>query len=216
MKRQFPIALAMLLLNALSASADGEAIFNADGPMVEPQRKALIMVMPDMAEKMIGGVDLHANLPGSDELGLGVRGQVMVFKTRSLAVSVEGIAEGHSVDGQGIFDLADGWGGGARVHLPLVSDGHNDALMVSPGVDFIFVQPGNHTGWFSAATPYSRVYLIGTNVDIAYLHLFFSHLGIQVGASAGMEVSLGGIDGQHQETRGKVYKRFGLFGGIVF
>ncbi|MBI3543750.1 MAG: hypothetical protein HY075_10805 [Deltaproteobacteria bacterium] len=179
-------------------------------------KKVLIMVLPDMADKVVAGVNLGIGMPVGAET-VGIRGKVFAYKNKSMALAFEGFAAGYSVGSSGIFDMANAFGGGFRVELPLVSDGHNDALMVGPGVDFMYVQKGPDVrGWFSGNLPYSDVYFIGTNVDVSWLHMFYHHFGIELGANAGIDLSLGGIDGNHKETAGKVYPKLSLFGGFIF
>lgn len=210
-----------LVFHLLLVCSLAQVAYGADDEIfaAEISQGTLIMVLPDMARKMIIGANAQVIAPGGlgGNARRGVRGQVFVYNARSAAISLEGMAQGYSVGSESIFDMAHSFGGGVRLHLPLVSDGRNDALMVSPGVDVLYVLGKEVTAGFRLGRwPYTDVVLIGTSIDVSWLHMFAAHFGIEVGVSAHLDIAVHGRDNTNEKTEGRLYPSASLFGGVRF
>src|SRR4051812_39584804 len=115
---KFALVLALVSASAFAGSDQifEHRVYNPDA------KKVLVLVMPDMTEKVVAGVSFGGSLPNVGAGTVGVRGKVFAYKSARMAIAFEGIAAGYAVGGYGIFDMTDSWGGGFRVELPLASD----------------------------------------------------------------------------------------------
>jgi hypothetical protein len=147
----------------------------------------------------------------------GARAQFIPYSGKRVAIGVEGIA--------GILSSTLGinhsFGGGVRVFLkPYISPDKQHFILVSPGVDFIFLA-GDSTKpegfWAPKWSPYSDIYFVGGTTDVSYLFMAKKHLGIEVGLSGGAAVSVAGErDQNQQDPKGRFIPLLGVFSGIRF
>jgi len=212
------IALPILLMLAVTAlviraQAEDETIIRS---------KPLLVVTPSAFEAAVSSghvryagnttkvaLDLLIGLP----VGVRLKLPTINFTDKSRLV-LEGVYGGLA----STMGIAEVKGGGVRIQLNITQDSDaNDALFISPGVDLL-VLSGKGAGdrsWIDF-NPYSDVYLLTGTVDVAYVHEFAKHFGLEVGAQLGGGISLKGMDSSNQDSKGKLTPIFSLFTGMRF
>ncbi len=109
------------------------------------------------------------------------------------------------------------YGAGARLQINLAEDhAHKNALFVSPGLDVYLLTTTPGEGGTDALVPYTNVYFVGANVDVAYVHQFARHFGWDIGLHGGAAVGLAGTGTTGADAAGSISPEVSLFTGFRF
>jgi hypothetical protein len=181
------------------------------------ENKILIVVAPDAA-KATDAIGQNAWVTLALQLGnfTGLRAQFIPFHGENFSVAVEGFAGASFLPE---IMPRETFGGGVRVSFTAAADAEgNDALLVSPGVDFYFLNgtPGRGLSEYSG---YGHVYYLATNADVSWVHQFSKHFAFELGARVGAAVAVNDGDPKRDELEslaGQVVPELGLFTGVRF
>lgn len=184
-------------------------------------RTATIVVLPDAAQKVVEvGQD---SIVGFDvmigkDVPVSLRMQVYPHTAEKYRVAVEAFVQERFVASSHFGDMADTLGIGGRIELPLLSDGENDALIASPGINFVLAlgnEHGLYDGWFRYGPP-ENIYFVATNVDLIWLHKNRGTTGFYIGTRFGSLIGLHGRDLQAKDVIGRLFPEVGVFGGVRY
>jgi hypothetical protein len=101
---------------------------------------------------------------------------------------------------------------GGRVQYALASGAWGDHLLVSPGLDLMFLgEDGDH-----GHHPREAVTYLAPTVDISWLHDFDRSFGWELGVHAGIGIGLGGRDEDNEPAGGKLTPIISVYTGVRF
>jgi len=104
---------------------------------------------------------------------------------------------------------------GGRVHCALAAGAWGDYLLVSPGLNLVFLgeESDDHHPWNQ---PEDAVTFLAPSVDITWLHDFLPHFGIELGVHVGLGIGLDGTDSDGDSAAGEFTPLFNVFAGVRF
>jgi hypothetical protein len=104
---------------------------------------------------------------------------------------------------------------GGRVHCALASGSWGDHLIVSPGLNLVFLgeESSDQHPWNQ---PEDAVTFLAPSVDIAWLHDFLPHFGLELGVHLGLGIGLDGTDSDGDSAAGEFTPLFSVFAGVRF
>lgn len=219
MKKHFALLVLSLALGVSIAKGD-DVIFPARVAPTEESR-TLIVVLPDAARVAAESaaseaIGQSAWVALSFNLGTvnGLRALFIPVHTEDFSIAIEGI---YGLSVNTVASLRETFGGGVRASFTVASDGKNDAMLVSPGVDILFANgtPGHGLAEYSS---YGHIFYVATSLDVSYVHQFARHFGFEAGARIGAAVVVndGNPKAGADSIFGKVTPEVGVFTGVRF